>query len=348
MSENLTMKAVGLYRYLPIEAADSLVDVVVPKPSPSGRDLLVEVKAVSVNPADAKVRQPKAAVEAEPRILGWDAAGIVAEAGPACTLFKPGDEVYYAGSIARPGANSEFHLVDERIVGPKPVTLDFAEAAALPLTSITAWEALVDRLRVSPLPGGNRDKTILIIGAAGGVGSMAVQLARYLGFTVIGTASRPESSAWVTELGAAHVINHYEEFVPQLAALGFSSVDYILCCNDTDLHWANMASAIAPQGGICAIVPSVQPVNLALLHRKSVTFAWELMFTRPAFETPDMAEQHKLLARLADWIDAGHLRTTLTRRLGPMNAASLKQAHALIESGRTIGKIALDAGHPQS
>ncbi|MEK3731909.1 MULTISPECIES: zinc-binding alcohol dehydrogenase family protein [Paenibacillus] len=339
---NTTMKAVGLTRYLPIDHPESLIDVVIEKPVPTGRDLLVQVKAVSVNPVDVKVRAPKDRTEAQPRVIGWDVAGVVEETGPDCTLFKPGDEVYYAGSIVRAGGNSEFHLVDERIVGVKPATLDFAQAAALPLTSITAWEGLFDRLGISSEPGSNAGRTILIIGAAGGVGSIATQLAKYAGLTVIGTASRPESAEWVKGLGADHVINHFEDFVPQLQAIGFELVDYIFCLNSTEKHWRNMAEAIAPQGKICSIVETDELLDLTLLKNKSVTFVWELMFTRPMYGTADMTEQHKLLNEVAGLVDQGILRTTVNEKLGPINAANLRKAHAMLESGSMVGKVVLE------
>ena len=285
------MKGIGLYRYLPIDDPESLQDVTVEKPVPQGRDLLVNVKAVSVNPVDAKVRLPKDRTEASPRVLGWDAAGVVEAVGGDCTLFKPGDEVYYAGSIARAGSNSEFQLVDERIVGRKPNNLDFAEAAALPLTAITAWEGLFDRLAVPQDRERNAGKTLLIIGAAGGVGSIATQIAKDAGLTVIGTASRPESAQWARDQGADHIIDHHQPFAAQLQQLGFAHVDYIFCLNLTELHWANMAEAIAPQGKICSIVETDELLNLTLLKNKSVTFAWELMFTRALYQTPDMIEQ---------------------------------------------------------
>ncbi|MDF2959467.1 MAG: alginate lyase [Paenibacillus sp.] len=343
MTLKQTMKAVGLYKYLNVDHPESLVDVEVEKPVPAGMDLLVKVKAISVNPVDVKVRAPKDKTEASPRVLGWDVAGVVEQTGPDCTLFQPGDEVYYAGSITRPGGNSQFHLVDERIVGKKPATLEFAEAAALPLTAITAWEALFDRLGVSLNHDDNAGKTILIIGAAGGVGSIAIQLAKYAGLTVIGTASRPESADWVKEMGADHVISHNEPFVPQLNAAGLAATDYIFCLNRTEQHWQSMADAIAPQGKICSIVETDQPLNLTLLKNKSVTFVWELMFTRPMFQTSDMVEQHKLLNEVAKLIDTGKIRTTLTEKLEPINAANLRKAHAAIEGGRTIGKIVLES-----
>ncbi|TYA10168.1 zinc-binding alcohol dehydrogenase family protein [Paenibacillus faecis] len=337
-----TMKAVGLYKYLPIEDPESLLDVEVEKPVPAGRDLLVKVRAISVNPVDYKVRSPKNREESEPKILGWDVAGVVEQVGPEVTLFRPGDEVFYAGSITRPGGNSEFHLVDERIVGMKPSKLDFAQAAALPLTSITAWESLYDRLGISRNKGDNEGKTILIIGAAGGVGSIATQLAKYSGLTVIGTASRPESADWVTGLGADHVINHFEAFLPQLKAAGWEQVDYILCLNSTEKHWSNMAEAIAPQGKICSIVETDELLNLTLLKNKSVTFVWELMFTRSTYQTPDMIEQHNLLNEIARLVDDGVLRTTTNETLTPINAANLRKAHAMLETGRTVGKVVLE------
>ncbi|TYP74647.1 zinc-binding alcohol dehydrogenase family protein [Paenibacillus methanolicus] len=337
-----TMKAVGLYHYLPIDNPESLLDVTVAKPTPTGRDLLVKVNAISVNPADYKVRSPKDRTESAPRILGWDVAGVVEQAGPDCTLFRPGDEVYYAGSVTRPGGNSEFHLVDERIVGAKPSTLDFAQAAALPLTAITAWESLYDRLGVSRDKAANAGRTILIIGAAGGVGSIATQLAKHAGLTVIGTASRPESTEWAKALGADAIINHFESFVPQLRAVGYDQVDYILCLNSTEKHWANMAEAIAPQGKICSIVETDELLNLALLKNKSVTFVWELMFTRPMYQTPDMIEQHKLLNEVARLVDEDVIRTTASETLSPINAANLRKAHAMLETGRTVGKVVLE------
>jgi NADPH2:quinone reductase len=345
-----TMKAIALYKYLNIEDPESLVDVEVEKPKPTGRDILVKVKAISVNPVDVKVRSPKDKTETEPRILGWDVAGIVEEVGSDSTIFKPGDEVYYAGSITRPGGNSQFHIVDERVVGYKPTTLDFAQAAALPLTGITAWESLFDRMGVplnsakndAEIGADNTGKSILIIGAAGGVGSIAIQLAKYAGLTVIGTASRNESTAWVKEMGADYVITHYDDFVPQLNNIGLQNVDYILCLNSTEKHWANMAEAIKPQGKICSIVETDELLNITLLKFKSVTFTWETMFTRPVFETEDMIQQHHLLNTIAGLVDAGTIRTTLTEKLAPIEAATLRKAHTLVESGRTVGKVVIE------
>ncbi|MET3938104.1 NADPH2:quinone reductase [Paenibacillus sp. PvP094] len=339
---NRQMKAIGLLKYLPINQPESLLDVMMDVPEPTGRDLLIRVKAISVNPVDVKVRAPKNRTENTPKVLGWDVAGVVEQAGPESSLFKPGDEVYYAGSIDRPGGNSEFHLVDERIVGFKPATLEFAHAAALPLTAITAWEGLFDRLGVPAATERNEGKTILIIGAAGGVGSIATQLAKHAGLTVIGTASRPESAEWAKNMGADHIINHYEAFLPQLKALGLEYVDYIFCLNSTEKHWVNMAEAIAPQGKICSIVETDELLDLTLLKNKSVTFAWELMFTRPLFQTSDMIEQHNLLNEVSRMIDEGRLRTTVAQILSPINAANLRKAHAILEEGRMTGKIVIE------
>ncbi|HXR66067.1 MAG TPA: zinc-binding alcohol dehydrogenase family protein [Ktedonobacteraceae bacterium] len=335
------MKAIGFYCYLPIEDEESLIDLEIEKPTPGGRDLLVQVKAVSVNPTDAKSRAPRDQIEETPQILGRDVAGIITQVGPECTLFHQGDEVYYAGSNIRPGGNSEFHLVDERIVGHKPRTLDFAQAAALPLTSLTAMEGLFERLGISRDPATNEGKTILIIGAAGGVGSIATQLASLIGLTVIGTASRPETIQWTREHGSAHTINHMQSFAPQLKALGFPLVDFIFCLNNPWQHWDEIVASIAPQGKICSILPIDTSANLGPLFQKSVTLVWELMFTRPMFQTADMIEQHKHLEALAQLVDAGKIQTTLTELLEPINAANLRLAHAKIESGKTIGKIVL-------
>jgi NADPH2:quinone reductase len=336
------MRAIGFYRYLPIEDPESLVDIEVATPLPAGRDLLVKVHAVSVNPADVKVRAPKPRVEQSPRILGWDVAGVVAQVGSECTLFKPGDEVYYAGSITRPGGDSEFHLVDERIVGSKPNSLDFAQAAALPLTSITAWEGLFDRLAIPRQNDQNAGKSLVIIGAAGGVGSIATQLGRLAGLTVIGTASRQESIQWAKEHGADSTISHREAFAPQLKRLGFESVDYIFCLNSTEKHWRNMTEVIAPQGKICSIVEMEEPVDLTALQQKSVTFVWEWMFTRSFYQTADMIEQHHLLNEIANLVDTGKIRTTLSERLEPITASNLRQAHKQVEMGRMMGKIVLE------
>ena len=334
------MKAIGLTQYLPIEDEESLQDIELPKPEASGRDLLVEVNAISVNPVDTKVRAPKDRVEAAPRILGWDAAGEVVAVGQQVTHFAVGDQVYYAGDITRSGSNCEFQLVDERIVGKKPVSLSFTEAAALPLTSITAWEALFERLQIS-VQGDDAGKSILIIGGAGGVGSIAMQLAKQLAkLTVIATASRPESQQWCLDRGADSVINHYQPLDDELAALDKTQVDYILCLNKTDQHWSAMAKLIKPQGKICSIV-AASNVDLSLLKSKSATFVWEFMFTRSMYKTPDMIEQQRLLNNVAELIDKGVLVTTVNTLLHPINAENLRKAHKMIEQGNAIGKLVL-------
>ncbi|MDR5787213.1 MULTISPECIES: zinc-binding alcohol dehydrogenase family protein [unclassified Caballeronia] len=335
------MKAIGLTRYLPISNPESLVDIELDKPTPTGRDLLVKIEAIAVNPVDTKVRAPKDKVEETPRVLGWDAAGVVEAVGPDVTLFKAGDPVYYAGDITRQGANSEFHLIDERIVGAKPKSLDFTHAAALPLTTITAWEALFERLGVSA-EGKDAGKSVLIIGGAGGVGSIGIQLAKRVAkLQVIATASRPESAKWAEDLGADHIVNHFDDIPEQMKAIGFPEVDYVLIFNDTDKHFPAAADVIKPQGGIASIVENAQPVPVELLKAKSAAFHWEFMFTRAMFKTPDMIEQHKLLSEVARLIDAGTIRTTLGKNLGAINAANLREAHRLLEEGRTVGKLVL-------
>ena len=334
------MKAVGLYKYLSIREADSLVDLDLPKPEATGHDLLVRVEAVSVNPVDTKVRAPGKPVRTTPHVLGWDAAGVVESVGPAVTLFKPGSKVYYAGDITRPGSNSQYQLVDERIVGRRPASLTVEEAAALSLVAITAYEALFDRLDID-MEGRSKDCTLVIIAGAGGVGSMAIQLAKIAGLTVLATASRPESVAWVKQLGADHVLDHRQALRPQLEATGNRFVDYIFNCADTDSYWDSMADLIVPQGKICTIVDNKGPLNHQVLKFKSATHVWEFMFTRSKYQTADMIEQHKLLNRIADWIDRGTIKNILRETLRPINAENLKKAHAKLESGTMIGKLVL-------
>lgn len=335
------MKAVGYKKSLPIDAPDALIDFETAKLEPKGRDIRVAVKAISANPVDYKVRKRAEPPAGETKILGFDAAGIVDAIGPDVSLFKPGDEVWYAGSIQRQGTNSEFHLVDERIVGHKPKTLSFAQAAALPLTSITAWELLFDRLGVAP--GKSVDpRTLLIVGGAGGVGSILIQLARRLtGLTVIGTASRPESSKWCLELGAHHVIDHSKPMKDQIAALKVPPVALIAALTNTDQHFAALADIIAPQGKL-GLIDDPASLNVNLLKGKTVSLHWESMFTRSSFQTDDMIAQHQLLDDVASLIDNGVLRTTLDKVLGKINAANLKQAHALLEGGRSTGKLVLE------
>lgn len=335
------MKAVGLTRYLPIEDPDSLLDLELEKPSPQGRDLLVAVKAIAVNPVDYKVRAPKDKIEKSAKVLGWDAAGIVEAVGPQVTLFKPGDEVFYAGDITRQGTNSEFQLIDERIVGTKPTSLDFAQAAAFPLTSITAYEAFFDRLGID-INGKNEGQTLLIVGGAGGVGSIGIQLAKIANLTVIATASRPKSIEWVRELGADHVVNHHEPLRPQVEALGMKYVDYIALFNDTDGHWNAATDLIRPQGHIVTIVENKGPLKQDEMKLKAATLSWELMFTRSMYQTPDMIEQHRLLNQVANWIDGGRIRSTANSVVSPINAENLRAAHKTLEAGRSIGKIVIE------
>lgn len=336
------MKAVAYYHSLPADHADALQDVDLPTPTPGPRDLLVEVKAISVNPVDTKIRRNVAPTDGDAKVLGWDASGIVKAVGSEVSLFQPGDRVYYAGAINRAGANSELHVVDERIVGHMPNSLPFAEAAALPLTAITAWELLFERLQITQ---GNTDlgQSLLIVGAAGGVGSILVQLARQLtGLTVIGTASRPETQAWVRELGAHHVIDHRQPLSEELKRIGINQVTHVASLTQTDQHFAQLVEALAPQGRLALIDDPEQPLDIMQLKRKSLSLHWELMFTRSLFETADIIEQHRLLDRVAELVDAGTLRTTLGEHFGSINATNLRRAHALLESGTAKGKIVLE------
>jgi NADPH:quinone reductase len=334
------MKAVGFTRYLPVSDPEAFLDVELPKPVPAGHDILVTVKAVAINPVDVKVRRPKDQVEKVPRVIGYDAAGVVEAVGPDVTLFKVGDEVYYAGDITRSGTNQEFHLVDERIVGRKPKTLSFAEAAALPLTTITAYESFFHRLRIDR-DGKDKGQSILIVGGAGGVGSIGIQLAKRAGLVVIATASRPETISWVKELGAEHVISHREDMVAQVRALGMKYVDHIAIFNDMR-HWAAAVELIRPQGGIVSIDDTNHPMPMADMKTKAASLHWELMFTRAMFQTPDMIEQHKLLTFVAGEIDAGRIRTTLAEVIKPINAANMREAHRRVETGAAKGKIVVE------
>jgi zinc-binding alcohol dehydrogenase family protein len=335
------MKAVGYRQSLPISEAASLLDVELPDPKPSGLDLLVQVRAVSVNPVDTKVRVRMAPEPGETKVLGWDAAGVVLKAGPEAKLFQPGDEVWYAGSVARPGTNSELHLVDERIVGKKPLSLSFAQAAALPLTTIAAWELLFDRFGVQPGKRPTED-TLLIIGAAGGVGSIFVQLARRLtGMTVIGTASRKETADWVLSLGAHHVIDHSKPLSAELTRLGIPAVTHVASLTQTESHFPQIVESLAPQGKF-GLIDDPRALDINLLKRKSISVHWEYMFTRPVFGTADMIAQHRLLSEAAELVDAGLIRTTVGEHFGRISAENLKRAHALIESGRAKGKIVLE------
>jgi zinc-binding alcohol dehydrogenase family protein len=334
------MRAVAYYEPQPVTAETSLVDIDLPKPEAQGRDLLVEVKAISVNPVDTKIRAGAKPEAGQPRVLGWDAASIVTAVGPDVRHFKVGDEVFYAGAVDRPGTNAEYHLVDERIVGTKPKSLDFSAAAALPLTSITAWEMLFHRLHID-IPVVGAANAILIIGGAGGVGSIAVQLARKLtNLTVIATASRPETRQWVEELGAHHVIDHSKPLAAQVEALGLGAPAFVFATTNSDTHRTEIAALIAPQGRF-GLIDDPKSYDIMPFKWKSVSIHWEVMFTRSRYDTADIEEQHKLLNRVAELVDAGTLRTTLADDLGPISAANLKKAHALIESGRARGKIVL-------
>lgn len=333
------MKAVIYNESVPLGSPDALTDTTLPEAEPTGYDLLVEVHSISVNPVDTKIRGGVLPPPAVPNVLGWDASGVVRAVGDKVTLFKPGDRVMYAGSLLRAGTNSELHLVDERIVGPMPKSLSFEEAAALPLTSVTAWELLFDRLQVRE--GNNPIGTLLVIGAAGGVGSILIQLARQLtGLTVVATASRPETRDWVRELGAHHVIDHTQPMPEQLRGLGIDEVDYVASLTHTDKHLAEIAQMLAPQGKL-GLIDDPESLDVPILKPKSISLHWELMYTRSMYQTPDMIEQHNILARVARLVDAGVLRTTLADHFGTINAANLRRAHALIESGKARGKIVL-------
>ncbi len=336
------MKAIGYTRPLPITDPDSLQEFELPKPDPQGRDLMVRVESVSVNPVDTKIRRSQTAnpSEASPRILGWDVSGVVESVGSQVNLFNPKDEVYYSGSLVRSGANSEYHLVDERLVAKKPASMTMAQAAALPLTAITAYEALFDRLGISP-QGELTGAAILIIGGAGGVGSLAIQLAKIAKLYVIATASRPESHAWCRKMGADVVIDHTQSISEQLQQIDRPTVDYIFNTSQTDTHWQAMCEVIKPQGRICGIVDTTESVDLNALKRKSATYVWEFMFTRSMYETDDMIEQHHLLTRIAEWVDDQKIQSTLTESLAPINAANLRTAHGKLESGKMIGKLVL-------
>ena len=335
------MKAVGYRIPGPIDREGSLQDITLEIPRAEGRDLLVKVIAVSVNPVDTKLRMGMPPEGSDWRVLGFDAAGVVEAVGPDVESFAPGDAVFYAGSIVRPGTNSEFHLVDERIVGRKPASLSDAEAAALPLTAITAWEMLFDRLNVgSPTPqGGN---VILVIGGAGGVGSITIQLLRALtDLTVIATASRPETQDWVRKCGAHHVIDHRRPLAPQVEALGLGAPGFVFSTTQTDQHYAEIVELIAPQGRF-GLIDDPEALDAMPLKLKAVSLHWEMMFTRSLFGTPDMAEQGKLLNEVAALVDAGRICSTATDVAGKIDAATLRAVHAQIESGAARGKIVLE------
>ncbi len=334
------MRAIGYQTSRPATDPASLVDIDLPKPTPTGHDILVAVQAVSVNPVDTKVRMRAQPEPGAHKILGFDAAGIVDSVGPDVTRFQPGDPVFYAGALGRSGTNAEFHLVDERIVGTKPKSLSMAEAAAMPLTAITAWETLFDRLDIRrPIPGAAN--AILIVGGAGGVGSIAIQLVRQLtDLVVIATASRPETQDWCRTLGAHHVLDHSTPLAPQLAALNIGQPGIVFSTTNTDQHLADCAALIAPQGRF-ALIDDPVTLDIKPFKQKSVSTHWEFMFTRSMFATPDILEQGHLLDEVARLVDAGTLRTTWTETAGQITAATLREVHARIESGKAKGKIVL-------
>ncbi len=335
------MKAVALTRYLPIDDPASLVDMDLPKPVPGAHDLLVRVEAVSVNPVDTKIRAPKPQAEAQPKVLGYDAAGVVEAMGAGVQGFRPGDRVYYAGDVTRAGSNAEFQLVDARLAAAMPRSLDFADAAALPLVVITAWELLFQRMPFDSERGGE-GRSLLVIGGAGGVGSIAIQLARRAGFTVIATASRAESAEWCRAMGAQHVADHREPLAPQLAAMGFAQVDAALNLADTDRYWKSLGELLAPQGHVGLIVEPKGVLKIGDPYKaKCIGIHWEFMFARPRFRTPDMAEQGRILDRVAQLIDAGSLNGIRRDTLAPINATNLREAHRRLESGSSIGKLSL-------
>jgi len=337
------MQAIGVRQFRPATDAHCFEIFELERPEPQPRDLLVRVRAVAVNPVDAKVRASIQTPLATPRILGWDAAGIVEAVGAAVSQFKVGDEVFYAGSLPRPGCNGEYQLVDERIVGHKPQTLSFEAAAALPLTSLTAWEALFERMAIAPTETQSENQRwLLIINGAGGVGSIATQLAKQVaGLNVIATASRPDTVAWCQQQGADAVINHRRPLADQLHQHNLPLVDYILCCHDIDPHWQNMADCIRPQGRICTLASANGPLDINALKTKSVALCWEFMFTRAMYETEDMAVQGDILNQVADLCDRALLRSTHTQTLGPLSPANLAAAHATLEAGTTMGKLVL-------
>jgi zinc-binding alcohol dehydrogenase family protein len=350
------MRAVGLRRHLPISDLEALLDLELPIPDLRPHDLLVRVEAIGVNPVDTKLRAGKGASDERlhepPLVLGFDCCGVVEALGPAAAAsgsWQVGDRVMAAGDVTRQGCNAELVALDHRLCGRPPRSLGAAEAAALPLTGLTAWEGLFERLGVSPEPtAAQQDQTLLLIGGAGGVGSMAIQLAKRASLRVIATASRPESRAWCDELGADAVIDHSQPLAPQLAALlgktdpgSTPSIPWIANVADTDGYWDQMAALVAPQGAILAIVGNRRPLDQTLLKAKSARLCWEFMFTRAQYGTPDLEQQGRILSRIAKLVDAGQLRSTARTNLGPINAANLRAAHAQLEGGCTVGKVVL-------
>ncbi len=335
------MKAIGFKQSLPITENNSFIEFETEKPTPKGYDILVKISAISVNPVDFKIRQSAAkdTILDTPKIIGWDAVGTVEAVGNTTSRFKEGDQVYYAGDITRSGSNAEYQLIDERIVGFKPKNLTIAEAAAIPLTGLTAWESIFDRIKINPET--DKGKTILIIAGAGGVGSIGIQIAKKVaGLTVIATASRPESENWCSKMGADYVVNHYH-LKDELEKIGHPHVDYILDFVDINRYWETITEIIKPQGHIVTIAGNSNPLNLSLLKMKSVSFSWEFMYTRSMFATEDMDKQHQILNEIANLLDAGTLKTTLTTTLKGFTVDNLKKAHQMQESGKTIGKTVI-------
>jgi len=339
------MKAIGYTRALPIDDPDALMDIDLPQPTASGRDLLVNVHAIAVNPVDYKIRQAVSAEPGEHKVIGWDAVGEVVATGDAVTMFKPGDAVFYAGDLNRSGSNAEYQVVDERLVGRKPKSLSDAEAAALPLTAITAWELLFEHLALrKQSPGATKKggEVLLVVGAAGGVGSILMQLAKALtGATVVATASRQSSREWVQTLGADHVVDHTQDLQPQIDALPVGPVTHVASLNATGSYFESYTELLAPFGKI-AMIDDPGPLEIAKLKPKSLSLHWEFMFARSMFHAPDMHEQGALLNQVAELIDHGHLQTTVGKHLGRINAVNLRAAHEALESGRAIGKIVLE------
>ena len=342
-----TMKAISFRQHLPIENPESLIDVEVDQPRPSPHDLLVQIRAISVNPVDTKIRKGSGPGQpsGELKILGWDAAGVVVEVGSEVTLFKPGDEVYYAGSVDRPGSYAEFQVVDERIVGKKPASIDFADAAALPLTTITAWEMLFNRLSLSTRTPSDLG-SLLIVGGAGGVGSIAIQLVKKLtGLTIIASASRPETVDWCRKMGADHVVDHRQPLAAQVKPIVPGGVNYVLALTKTEDHFDEIIEAMAPEGAMVLIENVARPLDINKLKPKSLSLYWEFMFARSRPESAHMREQGRLLNKVAEMVDAGLIRSTALTNIGVIDATNLKRAHASVESGKTIGKIVL-SGFP--
>jgi len=339
------MKAVGYLKSLPINDPESLADIELPQPIATGRDLLVKIRAIAVNPVDYKIRQNVAPTEGDYKVIGWDAVGEVVATGEAATQFKPGDVVYYAGDLNRQGSNAEYQLVDERLVGIKPKSLSDAEAAALPLTSITAWEMLFEHLAIqqqTPESTEQSDEVILVIGAAGGVGSILIQIAKAItGATLIATASRESSQAWVKKLGADHVVDHTQPLQPQIEALGIGQVTHVASLNSTDSYFETYTELLAPFGKIAMIDDPAKPLDVMKLKPKSQSLHIEFMFARSMFQAADMNEQSRLLNRVSELVDQGYIQTTVGKNLGAINADNLKTAHEELESGRSIGKIVL-------